>query len=94
MRVDATKQAAFSQSDAFAHEPTSGTPARRDSESRALVVTAPAAIHATAAIHRQAAFLAHLIATKDHAPQTRERRRADPGEALAAYRTADALTRS
>jgi hypothetical protein len=33
-----------------------------------------------------AAFLAHLIATKAHAPQTREKRRAEPAEALAAYR--------
>jgi hypothetical protein len=38
------------------------------------------------------AFLAQLIATKDQHPQTRERRRADPTEALAAYRAAAALS--
>lgn len=32
-------------------------------------------------------FLAHLIATAARMPQTRERRRAEPAEALAAYRT-------
>lgn len=32
-----------------------------------------------------APFLAQLIATKQKAPQTRERRRADPGDASAAY---------
>lgn len=30
-------------------------------------------------------FLAHLIATKAQAPQTRTRRRAEPGEAISAY---------
>ncbi len=30
-------------------------------------------------------FLAHLIATNDKLPQTRARRRAEPGEAIAAY---------
>jgi hypothetical protein len=30
-------------------------------------------------------FVAHLIATHDQAPQTRERRRADPGAVIAAY---------
>ena len=32
-----------------------------------------------------ATFLAHLIAVASHAPQTRERRRAEPREAVAAY---------
>ena len=31
-------------------------------------------------------FIAHLIATRARAPQTRLRRRAEPGEAIAAYR--------
>jgi hypothetical protein len=35
-------------------------------------------------------FLAHLIATAQHAPQTRERRRAEPEAANAAYATATA----
>jgi hypothetical protein len=30
-------------------------------------------------------FVAHLIATKAQAPQTRARRRAEPGQAVAAY---------
>jgi len=33
-----------------------------------------------------AGFIAHLIATAAHMPQTRERRRAEPEVALAAYR--------
>jgi len=35
-------------------------------------------------------FLAHLIATRIGLPQTRERRRAEPTEAVAAYRTTSA----
>ena len=61
-------------------------------QSRALVAVSPvAAPMEPASIHRQVSFLAHLIATKDHHPQTRERRRAEPGEALAAYRATAAL---
>ena len=63
-------------------------------ESRALVALAPIAVtNDLSTSYRQAAFLAHLIATKDQLPQTRERRRAEPTEALAAYRAAVALTR-
>ena len=55
--------------------------------SRALVALTPtAAVRQPSESHRQAAFLAHLIATKDQLPQTRERRRAEPAEAIAAYR--------
>jgi hypothetical protein len=32
-----------------------------------------------------AGFIAHLIATSAQAPQTRARRRAEPGEAVSAY---------
>lgn len=61
----------------------------QDAESRALVVLTPP----SSRLERQAAvayapFLAQLVATKDHHPQTRERRRAEPNEALAAYRAA------
>jgi len=60
-------------------------------------VTAPAATQEASANYRQAQlqtpFLAQLIATKDQLPQTRERRRAEPDEAIAAYRAADAITR-
>ena len=62
-------------------------------ESRALVALAPAtAARELAGDYRHAAFLAHLIAMKAQAPQTRERRRAEPGEAIAAYRAAAILT--
>src|ERR1700741_2865509 len=37
--------------------------------------------------HPSASFVAHLIATRMHAPQTRERRRAGPEEAIAIYRS-------
>jgi hypothetical protein len=36
-----------------------------------------------------AVFLAHLIATREQAPQTRERRRAEPADALLHYRHGD-----
>jgi hypothetical protein len=39
----------------------------------------------TAEARPTAPFLAHLIATAQSAPQTRERRRADPDWAIAAY---------
>jgi hypothetical protein len=38
----------------------------------------------------RAPYLAHLIATKEKAPQTCERRRADPAVAIAAYAAAQA----
>jgi hypothetical protein len=37
--------------------------------------------------HPSAPFVAHLIATRMQAPQTRERRRAEPEEAIAVYRS-------
>lgn len=63
-------------------------------ESRALVVVRPVAevAHEPTGSYRPAAFLAHLIATKNQLPQTRERRRAEPGEVIAAYRATEALT--
>jgi hypothetical protein len=57
-------------------------------ESRALIPVAAAASgerSATLSRRPQAAFLAHLIATKDQAPQTRARRRAEPEEVLLVY---------
>ena len=61
-------------------------------ESRALVAVTPVAAGSEPrANHRLATFLAHLIATKEQLPQTRERRRAEPAEALAVYRAAAAL---
>lgn len=74
-------------------------PARRNatavdnevSESRALVAVEPAAEHASPRAltrHPAAPFLAQVIATHLQAPQTRARRRAEPKEAIAAYRSA------
>lgn len=63
------------------------TAADGDGDCRALVALAPAAPRRRAT-PRPAAFLAHLIAVKQQHPQTRDRRRAAPAEALAAYRTA------
>ena len=63
------------------HSPSAG---------RALVAlaAAPGAIHPHRATPRPAFFLAHLIATARQIPQTRERRRVEPGEAIAAYAAA------
>ena len=56
------------------------------------MIAAPAPREATPQLPRgNAAFLAHLIATKDQAPQTREKRRAAPAEVLAAYRAVASL---
>jgi hypothetical protein len=60
------------------------------SAQRALVRIAPADPASgisprTAEARPAAAFLAHLIATVQGAPQTRERRRADPDWAITAY---------
>lgn len=61
-------------------------------ESRALVALSPLTGSAERMIsYRYAPFLAQLVATKDQHPQTRERRRADPDVAVAAYRAAAAL---
>jgi hypothetical protein len=92
MRVEPTKQASFGQGNAT---PRDAEPAEHGAESRALIVTAPATIKEPSLNYRQspllAAFLAHLIATKDQLPQTRERRRAEPADAIAAYRAGNAL---
>ena len=62
-------------------------PPEQSASSRALVALAAAAApRAARQAYRQAPFLAHLLAMKDQHPQTRERRRAEPDQALAAYR--------
>lgn len=93
MRVEATKQAMSGQPSDFGREfaRESNSADAPAAECRALVVTEAAAPKA-AAVYREATFLAHLIATKDQAPQTRKRRRAEPSEAIVAYRTVNALT--
>lgn len=94
MRVEATGQAASTHPDfsgGFEHEHKDE--ASFSEASRALVVTQSATAAAqTSPVYREAAFLAHLIATKEHAPQTRERRRVEPAEAIAAYQSIKALT--
>src|SRR5712671_1538241 len=61
--------------------------------SRALIPLQPLARSDLAARDRpQASFLAHLIATDRQLPQTRERRRGEPGDAIAAYAAVDAGT--
>ena len=77
------KEGAFGDCGKPPHEPnTPAAPA-----SRALtVVAAPVAHEAPVLTRGDAAFLAHLIATKEQVPQARVKRRAEPSEALAIYR--------
>jgi hypothetical protein len=90
MRLGEIRQASSGQSGVTAGQ---AAPARDASESRALVALAPAAPAREAmARYRQAPFLTQLLAVKDQHPQTRERRRAAPHEAIAAYRAATGLT--
>jgi hypothetical protein len=64
-------------------------------ESRALITLAPMIESFEGKIaYRHTPFLAQLVATKQQHPQTRERRRAEPDVALAAYRATAALTHS
>jgi hypothetical protein len=64
------------------------TPA--DTRSRSLVTLDPRSRHSSCgcAERPSSTFLAHLIATTQHAPQTRQRRRAEPASACAHYATA------
>lgn len=65
-------------------------PEAPESHSRALIaLEAPVRSERTprASRHPSAGFLAQLIATHIQAPQTRARRRADPEEAIAVYRS-------
>jgi hypothetical protein len=77
-----------------------GGPARQAPEpapeapaGRSLIALAPAAPlgEPISQYRQQAPFLAQLIATREQLPQTRERRRAEPEEAIAAYRAMSAL---
>jgi len=58
------------------------------SSSRALVLVGSAApeTHPRRPIQRVASFVTQLIANASRLPQTREKRRADPTEVIAAYR--------
>jgi hypothetical protein len=69
-----------------------GEPPAQTEASRALVTLIPMlAANDAPDTFRQAPFLAQLLAMRDQHPQTRERRRAEPHEAVAAYRAAAAL---
>jgi hypothetical protein len=86
MRVGGTREGRFGPNGRALHEP----PVRATRESRALTVVGLPVRREAAPARGDSAFLAHLIATKEQAPQTRVKRRAEPAEALAAYRaTAD-----
>jgi hypothetical protein len=87
MRIDAINQVSSRLAG-------NGDDASSKAESRALVtVTPPREASTVSTNYRQAPFLAHLLAVKGQHAQTRERRRAEPGEAIAAYRTAASLVR-
>jgi hypothetical protein len=63
-------------------------PELAQTSSRALIAVEPAAPRERTALpsrYPAAAFLAHLIATRQQAPQTRARRRADVSEVVSAY---------
>jgi len=92
MRLDQIEKVASRQAEPTPHgaEP----PAAQAAASRALVALTPAIALSKAPLNsRQAPFLAQLLAMKDQHPQTRERRRAEPHEALAAYRATVNLTK-
>ena len=69
-------------------------PAPQAQPSRALVAVMPAIAHEAPSRYLQAPFLAQLLAVKDGHPQMRERRRAEPAEALAAYHATVQLSAS
>lgn len=74
--------------------PRDETPSRHEADtesSRALIPLQPIAPSDTPLRTRpQASYLAHLIATREKLPQTRERRRAEPADAIAVYAAAKA----
>jgi len=69
-----------------AAEPSAGEP--QPATSRALIVLQPIARDEPAPVllrRTRADFLAHLIATAERLPQTRDKRRAEPDVAIQAY---------
>jgi len=92
MRVGAIKEG-YSGLTGRPQRDAAPAPAENRAPGRALVALEAPAVHELPSVHRQAAFLAHLIATKAQHPQTRARRRAEPSEALTAYRAAAGLVK-
>lgn len=91
MRIGETDTSRLRHSNPAAHYPEPECEAASP-ENRALVAIDPLSdLSQRPAGYRYAPFLAHLVATKDQHPQTRERRRAEPNDALAAYRATAAL---
>jgi len=64
---------------------------RRNRRGAVVVLARASQVFESGIIHYHVPFLAQLVATKDGHPQTRERRRAEPNVALAAYRATAAL---
>ena len=89
MRIGGTSSGVFGQDGRSSRQAESPEPVA----SRALTVIDPPARSELPFVRGDAAFLAQLIATKGQAPQTRARRRAEPAEALAAYRKVAGLVR-
>lgn len=87
MRINAIGAATFSQTGDQASQEAAAPADASKAASRALVVVEPArAAQDRPMAYRDAPFLAHLITTNTQVPQTRSRRRAEPQDALAAYR--------
>jgi hypothetical protein len=86
-------KAAFPKPSVTATRSIESSAAERAEESRALVPATPTVADGRdlSSNYRPAAFLAHLIAVKDQHPQTRERRRVEPHDAVVAYRATAAL---
>jgi hypothetical protein len=91
MRVSGVTEGSFGETGRMPHGETPEAVAPR-AESRALTVIAPEAPRELPSVYRQAPFLAQLIASRDQHAQARSRRRADPHEAIAAYRAGAGLT--
>lgn len=96
MRIEAATHLNHQRLDMTTPDESRQGPSNQESGSaaepgRALVALASQPSGEPAPNYRGANFLAQLIAARDHAPQTRERRRAEPMEALAAYRATAAL---
>ena len=77
----------------MATDETKQVESQPESVSRALIALAASNAAAPRPRYRQAPFLAQLIATKQQHPQTRERRRAEPAQAVLAYRAAAKLAK-
>lgn len=93
--IDGIRRTAAGSPTAMRPRMTAGGEANDTAPGRALMVVHPAARAEPSSLssgRTSADFLAHLIATDQQAPQTRTRRRAEPGQASLAYRATLALS--